>query len=110
MPHLTKIATCCYCGTRAALVLAGRHRHELACSGCGAPLRELKPVKSPQGAPATAAIAAPRAADRVERPKPVDNERKSKPKKPRKSKLRKRKARLADWFEEAWDVVEDIFD
>jgi hypothetical protein len=32
-----KIATCCYFGTRAALVL-DRARHELACSSCGAPL------------------------------------------------------------------------
>ncbi|MEM9853742.1 MAG: hypothetical protein AAF841_04735 [Pseudomonadota bacterium] len=38
----TKIATCCYCGTRAALVLTGTKRHELACSACGAPLHNLK--------------------------------------------------------------------
>ena len=38
MGYPTKIATCCYCGTRAALVLTGKHRHELSCSGCGAPL------------------------------------------------------------------------
>jgi len=38
----TKVATCCYCGTRAALVLRGRERHELACSSCGAPLHEMK--------------------------------------------------------------------
>ena len=37
-----KIATCCYCGTRAALVLRGSKRHELACSSCGAPLHDLK--------------------------------------------------------------------
>ena len=42
MPHFTKIATCNYCGTRAALVLSGEVRHELACSGCGAPLHDLK--------------------------------------------------------------------
>ena len=37
-----KIATCCYCGTRAALVLKGKDRHELSCATCGAPLHELK--------------------------------------------------------------------
>ena len=42
MGYPTKIATCCYCGTRAALVLTGKHRHELSCSGCGAPLHDLK--------------------------------------------------------------------
>ncbi|MEM6308225.1 MAG: hypothetical protein AAF701_09600, partial [Pseudomonadota bacterium] len=42
MPHGQKIATCCYCGTRAALVLKGDIQHELACSSCGAPLHNLK--------------------------------------------------------------------
>lgn len=37
-----KIATCTYCGTRAALVLDGKTQHELACSACGAPLHDLK--------------------------------------------------------------------
>lgn len=47
-----KIATCCYCGTRAALTLTGRERHELACSNCGAPLREMKMLRrqTPQAA------------------------------------------------------------
>ncbi|MFY0596436.1 MAG: hypothetical protein JXQ85_08405 [Cognatishimia sp.] len=42
-----KIATCCYCGTRAALKLSGEVQHELACSSCGAPLHDIKqmPVK-----------------------------------------------------------------
>lgn len=38
----TRIATCTYCGTRAALVLKGDTRHELACQTCGAPLHDLK--------------------------------------------------------------------
>lgn len=37
-----KIATCCYCGTRAALQLNGKVQHELACASCGAPLHDLK--------------------------------------------------------------------
>ena len=41
----TKIATCCYCGTKAALVLRGQDKHELTCSNCGAPLRSLKMLR-----------------------------------------------------------------
>ena len=37
-----KIATCCYCGTKAALVLRGKDSHELSCGSCGAPLHDLK--------------------------------------------------------------------
>lgn len=36
-----KIATCCYCGTRAVLVFESA-RHELTCSACGAPLHDMK--------------------------------------------------------------------
>lgn len=36
MTHGTKVATCCYCGTKAALVLRGEKRHELTCSSRGA--------------------------------------------------------------------------
>ena len=43
-----KIATCCYCGTKAALVLRGQTEHELACSSCGAPLSVMKHLKSAQ--------------------------------------------------------------
>lgn len=45
MPY-PKIATCCYCGARAALVLKGEARHELSCSSCGAPLHDLKALKA----------------------------------------------------------------
>lgn len=38
----TKIATCSYCGTKAALVLRGERRHELTCASCGAQLHDLK--------------------------------------------------------------------
>ena len=46
MPNPTKIVTCCYCGSRAALVLRGRVRHELSCASCGAPLHELKMIRA----------------------------------------------------------------
>lgn len=43
MGHPAKIATCCFCGSKAALVLdAGRH--ELSCAQCGAPLHDLKQI------------------------------------------------------------------
>ncbi|MEO0693671.1 MAG: hypothetical protein AAFY90_12445 [Pseudomonadota bacterium] len=94
--HPTKIATCCYCGTRAALVLTGRDRHELACSSCGAPLHDLKMLpKKKKG-------------DReLVRPSPVRGrpQGQRKPKK-RKSKMR----RFADMFEDAFDIIEDILD
>ncbi len=40
-----KIATCCYCGMRAALRLDAA-RHELACANCGAPLHEMKALRT----------------------------------------------------------------
>ncbi|MGB0497456.1 MAG: TFIIB-type zinc ribbon-containing protein [Rubricella sp.] len=42
---VTKIATCSYCGTRAALVF-DRERHELTCPACGAPLHEMKRLQT----------------------------------------------------------------
>ncbi|MDG2451818.1 MAG: hypothetical protein P8M63_03155 [Paracoccaceae bacterium] len=105
---VTKIATCCYCGTRAALVLSGRERHELACSNCGAPLHDLKmlPKRADAGAGRTSASTATPA-----RPKPVHR---SEPlhKKPRYNKKNNNKKKsLTRWLlEEAKDAIEDIFD
>ncbi len=45
MPQSAKIATCCYCGSRTTLVLdAGLH--ELTCGSCGAPLHDMKRLRS----------------------------------------------------------------
>ena len=92
---MQKIATCCYCGIRAALVLSEGARHELSCSSCGAPLHEMKRLRSP--APASATRPAP-----AQRPAPryAKHER---PKKRAKS-LKKR------IFKEAFDFLEDLFD
>lgn len=104
MPHGTKIATCCYCGTRAALVLKGSVRHELACSACGAPLHHLKMLRSDT------------VGDRELRPRPkparpMQAAYSDRPVKPKKNKPRKRrKGLVAKIFEEAFDVIEDIFD
>ncbi len=94
-----KIATCCYCGTRAALVLRGKDRHELACSNCGAPLHDLKMLRRDHDG--HAGLVKP---SRVRgAPKPKHAPRKQKKRKRRKSIKRK-------IFEEAWDILEDIFD
>ena len=61
-----KIATCCYCGTKAALVLRGKDSYELSCGSCGAPLHDLKrlPVeplaKTPKNAQLILGILFPR--------------------------------------------------
>ncbi|WP_074735493.1 hypothetical protein [Ruegeria halocynthiae] len=88
-PH--KIATCCYCGTRAALVLKGKQQHELSCANCGAPLHNLKMVPKVKLA---------------ERPtqgyKPA--------RKYKKYKKKKKRGLFSRVLDEAWDVIEDVFD
>ena len=92
MGYPTKIATCCYCGTRAALVLTGKHRHELSCSGCGA-LHDLKMLPKD------------RTGDRE-----ILHDRPQKSGKPR-SRSRKRRNRKFIWqiLEEAFDTLEETF-
>lgn len=99
-----KIATCCYCGTRAALVLRGNDRHELSCSSCGAPLHDMKmlPIAPEQAA-------APTARPARHRPeKPARETRYTQPKRPKKS--RKTKSLGRKVAAELWDFIEDIFD
>jgi len=93
MGYPRKIVTCCYCGARAALVL-DKARHELACSACGAPLHDLKMI--PKSAKGDSELVKP---SRARAPKNV------KPKK-----KQKRKSLFRDVFEEAFDLIEDIFD
>lgn len=96
LPH--KIATCCYCGTRAALVLRGQARHELSCGTCGAPLHDLKMLPKAQSARAPE----PRRRAAVSHQSP--------PKVSRPVKQRRRKGLFRTLLEEAVDLVEDIFD
>jgi hypothetical protein len=91
IPSPSKIATCCYCGTRAALVLKGQQRHELSCSSCGAPLHDLKMVPKRK---LTEGKARRNAANVVVK----------------KKKQKKKKSMFSRVFDEAWDVIEDIFD
>lgn len=96
----TKIATCCYCGSKTMLQLTARGGHELACGRCGAPLHEMK------GLPVS------KNADRkIKRSRPApgrhrDHDDDDRPR-------RKKKRRKPAWsraLEEAFDFVEDIFD
>ncbi|MEL7098707.1 MAG: hypothetical protein AAGM84_07760, partial [Pseudomonadota bacterium] len=89
MGYPTKITTCCYCGTRAALVL-DKSRHELTCSSCGAPLHDLK--RLPKDREGDRELIRQ---SKVRGPKPA---------KPKKKKKSKRAWRLKDVFEEALDL------
>jgi len=97
--------TCCYCGTRAALVFKGKNRHELACSSCGAPLHDMKMLRTDRHGPRE-----------LVPPSRVRADAPAKPRKPKKShppksyKRKRRKGLMSKIFEEAFDVIEDIFD
>ncbi len=95
---VTKVGTCCYCGTKAALVLRGKERHELSCGTCGAPLHALKILPQRETAPKAAKAVS-------HRPKPSKYDDRD-----RKGKRKKRKSFKRKVWEEVWDAVEDIFD
>ncbi|RYH03563.1 hypothetical protein EU805_07585 [Salipiger sp. IMCC34102] len=103
----TKIATCCYCGTRAALVLRGETRHELACAQCGAPLHDLKMM--PSGAGGTPArTASPAHPARTASPAHPARTLRATHQKPRKT---KRKKGLG-WYvmKGLSEVIDEVFD
>lgn len=100
----TKIATCCYCGTRAALVLTGDVRHELSCARCGAPLHKLKMLPIATGRATAPAPTPARQAPIERREKQVS----AKIKRPEKRRKTKSFARMA--LSELWDIVEDVLD
>ena len=104
-----KIATCCYCGTRAALVLKDMPggRHELACAACGAPLHEMKAIPSAHP-PGEVHGTVPASRVRGTRPPKTG---KSKPAKPRKRKRKGGGIAFGAWLlKEVIDEIEDIFD
>lgn len=103
MGYPTKIATCCHCGTKAALKL-DKGRHELSCASCGAPLRDLKmlPTSSKKGRKAVS--------HQSEARRFSDKHRASFAKKPKPRKAKKRRGWFKDIAEEVFDLVEDIFD
>lgn len=99
--HATKIATCCYCGRRQTLKPTARDGHELACGACGAPLHEMKWLKPPEKRRESVKRSPERVAPHGIAPAP------------RPVKAKKKKRRKSLWkkaLEEAFDVIEDIFD
>lgn len=93
MDPITKIATCCYCGSRATLTLSGSTRHELACASCGAPLHEMRQIKKEVRPVARH--------KKTSRPQPIYKPRKEKPKK---------KRGFGYWLREVVDELEDFLD
>lgn len=109
----TKIATCCYCGSRSALVLTGKVRHELACSTCGAPLHLLKMLKTEDApvARATSGGHKGRRAALAPTMTPIRGRTEQPYAKPGKPPKRKSRIKgLKSFFEDIWDEVEDLFD
>ncbi|MGH1415824.1 MAG: hypothetical protein ACRBB0_20225 [Pelagimonas sp.] len=101
-----KIATCCYCGARAALIM-DKARHELVCGSCGAPLQNIKKlddrphkVKKSKKSKQEAAFGVGGDMRSARRDEP---KRKGKKKKKPKSLGR-------SFFKEAFDFIEDIID
>ncbi len=103
MHRNTKIATCCYCGTRATLALR-QDLHVLACARCGAPLRKLKNLPIERHAASSSGDSLARHGQ--VRQSPVRDSRK--PLKKRGKSKGKFKAK--HWLGEIFDEIEDIFD
>lgn len=93
----TKVATCCYCGTRAALVLRGETRHELSCTACGAPLQNLKAIPVDRTRASQKAPFRHGTGQRTAHVKP-------------KKRHRKRKSLSRRLLSDAFDLIEDILD
>ncbi len=117
MHRNTKIATCCYCGSRTVLRLDGA-RHELCCAQCGAPLHALK--KLPVAATADVA-GGKRSSDKRSshedfleasdsRRKPRKEAAPTRYKESKRKKRKKRKPLFHKVFEEVADLIEDVFD
>ncbi|MBX2855076.1 MAG: hypothetical protein KTR21_08815 [Rhodobacteraceae bacterium] len=118
MAETIKIASCCYCGARAALTLGdvsrdGFTRHELACANCGAPISMLKRLKV-EAAPTP-----------VRRPQPQRNRatpqpfaksprkappRKAPPKKKKRRSPKRRRYSFVEILDDLFDDLEDLFD
>ena len=77
-------------------MLAGKERHELACSNCGAPLHNLKML--PKQRYGDRETVRPSAVRNTSRPKPS------------KKKAKRRKSRWGDLLGDVFDIVEDILD
>ena len=113
MPDQTKIATCSYYGRRQTLQPTARGGHELACGACGAPLHEMKWLKPPQ--PDRPVKRSPRAPAPHGGPLPRDGwqggpEWHGHADPRSRKKVKRRKPLWKKAMEEAFDLIEDIFD
>lgn len=106
MRNTQKIATCCYCGSRAALVLNGTDRHELACANCGAPLHEMKMLRTDARGDRELVHPSPIRSSY----KPSKKHRAPKSTKGRKSLKQRFKSSIWDMAEDVLEEVFDIFD
>ena len=104
----SKIATCCYCGTRAVLILRGEERHELSCTNCGAPLHELKMLRK-DAETSRPAMDRPVKKSMRNAPRPT-HPKQPHPRPKKRKKIKKRKGLVREFFEELFDEIEDIFD
>jgi hypothetical protein len=104
-----KIATCSYCGTRAALVF-DEGLHELACRACGAPLHEMKAMPQDPDRKSKKVRPAPVAVVERRRSAPPGEDRREWRDWPAKRRPKRRRPLARRVLEEIWDVVEDIFD
>ncbi|MCY4179882.1 MAG: hypothetical protein OXD48_06350 [Litoreibacter sp.] len=108
MPYPTKLATCSYCGARTLLKPTARDGHELACGSCGAPLHNLKWLKTETDKSFTGS-GKPSKQKKPKKPKHAGVADWSRPS-PTRKKPKKRRGLWSKVLDEAWDVVEDIFD
>lgn len=93
-----KIATCCYCGTRAVLVLRGAVRHELTCAACGAPIRDMKNLPRAKAEPRRGLLDTTR------------SDAEPKRKTTRRPKRRRSRHPAHILLREAFDLLDDVFD
>ena len=70
MNHATKIATCPYCGTKTAIVLAAGARLELTCSACAAPLDHVELLQQTTGSASDGQVMAPAPVEPIQAPPP----------------------------------------
>lgn len=96
-----KIATCCYCGTRAALKLCGTVQHELACASCGAPLHEIKQMPMQKAKRETV--------QHYDAPRP-GKKGASYGKKQKKKKSKRWGGKLFDGLDDVFDGLDDLID
>lgn len=95
MYHTHKSATCCYCGSKAVLTLGGKMRHELKCSACGAPISQMKALRSDHPV------------DRFVVDRGVRRDQRKSAKAGKAGKKKKKRASLGHRL---FDMAEDIFD